>query len=162
MSFTDAVTFLAAILAIIAAGAFLGSSLRGRSQRRQEQLNAVHSRKYDLYVEIIGALDSLTNASDRQKQWFIHRYYQSLMVAPDAIVTPLNRYLDNLTAEDNSNHDKLMEMRGQLVMAMRQDILSSVDMKTTLSVPELYKIEVRTDDYEPTESPAPITADTSA
>jgi hypothetical protein len=118
--------------------------LRGRSARRAEQTAGLNARKAELYAELIGALDGIGEANDQRKQWFIHRYYQGLVYAPDSVVTSLNRYLDAVTsigAELSS--ERLMELRGAAVRAMRADIQRLYDSKTRLPLPELYKIEVK-------------------
>jgi hypothetical protein len=144
MNFQDAVIFLAGIIIIVSAGVVLGAALRGRGVRRAEQTAQLNARKAELYAEMIGALDNIAEANDQRKQWFIHRYYQALVYAPDSVVSALNRYLDAVTAigaELSSEH--LMELRGQAVRTMRVDVQSMYDAKMRLALPELYKIEVR-------------------
>lgn len=144
MDFQQAVEFVAGILIVAGAGIVLGVAIRGRGQlRAQAQANYAQSKLADLYAEIIGELDEVTNADERRKQWFIHRYYQALVIAPDSVVRALNEYLDAVGSGNEVDPKQVMELRGRLVKAMRIDILNANGTKTRLRPAELYKIEVR-------------------
>lgn len=144
MNFQEAVIFISAVIVIVSAGIVLGAALRGRTIRQSEKQGAAQLRKSELYSEIIGALDSIAIDNDQKKQWFIHRYYQALVIAPDEVVHAINRYLDGVTAIGaDLSPDKMMELRGKAVMAMRNDLQNYFGNKTKLPLPELYKIEVR-------------------
>ncbi len=142
MDFSDAVVFIAAIIIVTGAGIALGTLLSGRGHKKTQALAPALARKADLYADLISALDTLHEADDRRKQWFIHRYYQALILAPDAVIVSVNRFLDGVTAESPAA-EKLMELRGQAVKAMRDDVQQSYAAPTKLALPELYKVEVR-------------------
>jgi hypothetical protein len=132
VNFQDAVIFLAAVIVIVSAGVVLGAVLKGRGQRQLDADAHLQGRKAELYAEIIGALDSVSESDDRRKQWFIHRYYQGLVYAPDSVVRALNRYLD-VAADASSNQETVMELRARVVKQMRDDkILSRLDISVII------------------------------
>ncbi|TAK89628.1 hypothetical protein EPO04_00775 [Patescibacteria group bacterium] len=144
MDFQQAIEFMAAVLVVAGSGIVLGVAIRGRGQvKAQAQANQAQSKLADLYAEIIGELDEVTKADERRKQWFIHRYYQALVTAPDSVIRALNRYLDAVGTVEDVDTKQIMELRGALIKAMRQDIQQSVGTKTKLHPQELYKIEIR-------------------
>lgn len=147
MDFQEAVIFISAVIIVVAAGVVLGAVIRGRSIKQSEKLGQIQQQKAELYSEIIGALDTIIEANDQKKQWFIHRYYQALIYAPDNVITTINRYLDGVTAMGaDLSPDKIMELRGKAVKAMRNDIQGYLNNRSRLPLPELYRIEVKTPD----------------
>lgn len=144
MDFQEAIVFISAVIIVVAAGVVLGAVIRGRSIKQSEKLGLIQQRKAELYAEIIGALDTIVDDNDQKKQWFIHRYYQALVYAPDNVISSINRYLDGVTAMGaDLSPDKIMELRGKAVRAMRSDIQNYLNHKTKLPLPELYRIEVK-------------------
>lgn len=144
MDFQQAIEFIAGVLIVAGAGIILGIAIRGRGQlRAQAQANYAQGKLADLYAEIIGELDEVTSADERRKQWFIHRYYQALVTAPDSVVRALNRYLDAVGSAHSTEPKQVMELRGELIKAMRQDVQQAAGLRTKLHPQELYKIEVR-------------------
>ncbi len=147
MDFQEAVIFISAVIIVVAAGVVLGAVIRGRSIKQSEKLGQIQQHKAELYSEIIGALDTIIEANDQKKQWFIHRYYQALIYAPDNVIATINRYLDGVTAMGaDLSPDKIMELRGKAVKAMRKDIQGYLNNRSRLPLPELYRIEVKTPD----------------
>lgn len=150
MDFQEAVVFIGAVIIVVAAGAILGAVIRGRSIKQSEKVGAIQQKKADLYAEIIGALDTIVEDNDQKKQWFIHRYYQALVYAPDNVISSINRYLDGVTAMGaDLSPDKIMELRGKAVKAMRNDIQGYLSSRTKIQLPELYRIEIKSPAYSP-------------
>lgn len=144
MDFQEAIIFVSAVIIVVAAGVVLGAVIRGRSIKQSEKVGSIQQRKAELYSEIIGALDTIVDDNDQKKQWFIHRYYQALVYAPDNVIASINRYLDGVTAMGaDLSPDKIMELRGKAVRSMRADIQGYLNAKTRLPLPELYRIEVK-------------------
>lgn len=144
MDFQEAIVFISAVIIVVAAGVVLGAVIRGRSIKQSEKIGLIQQQKAELYAEIIGALDTIVEANDQKKQWFIHRYYQALIYAPDNVISSINRYLDGVTAMGaDLSPDKIMELRGRAVRAMRVDIQGYLNNKSRLALPELYRIEVK-------------------
>lgn len=153
MNFQEAVIFLSAMIVIVAAGVVLGAVLRSRSMSGEQERANHQTKLSELYAEIIGELDEVTNADERRKQWFIHRYYQALVMAPDSVMKTLNDYLDAVAIMDQRQDTaKLMELRGKVVQSMRKDIQKGVGRKTKLATTQLYKIEVRPAQHKPAAS----------
>lgn len=144
MDFQQSIEFMAGVLIVAGSGIVLGIAIRGRGQlRAQAQATNTQTKLADLYAEIIGELDEVASADERRKQWFIHRYYQALVTAPDEVVRALNRYLDAVGSAEGSEPKQVMELRGALIKAMRQDVQKAGGLRTKLHPRELYKIEVR-------------------
>lgn len=148
MDFQQAIEFMAGVLIVAGSGIVLGIAIRGRGQlRAQAQATNTQTKLADLYAEIIGELDEVASADERRKQWFIHRYYQALVTAPDEVVRALNRYLDAVGSTEGSEQKQIMELRGALIKAMRQDVQKAGGLRTKLHSRELYKIEVRSNAF---------------
>lgn len=144
MNFQEAVIFLSAVVVIVSAGVVLGAALKARSMSGERERANHQAKLGELYAEIIGELDEVSSADERRKQWFIHRYYQALVMAPDNVLKALNQYLDAVAAMDQKQDaTKLMELRGEVVQVMRKDIQKGIGRKTKVSPAQLYKIEVR-------------------
>lgn len=149
MDFQQSIEFMAGVLIVAGSGIVLGIAIRGRGQlRAQAQATNTQTKLADLYAEIIGELDEVASADERRKQWFIHRYYQALVTAPDEVVRALNRYLDAVGSTEGAEPKQVMELRGALIKAMRQDVQKAGGLRTKLDSRELYKIEVRSNAFD--------------
>lgn len=137
MDFQNSVIFAAALIVIAGAGILLGMAIRGRNN---QSIESIEGRKAILYSEIVMSMDNLATASSEYKQYFIQRYYQALVYAPDTVVKALNNYLASVAG--GADTEKLLADRDAAVLAMRRDVLGNLNDKTSLNPTDLQTIAV--------------------
>lgn len=137
MDFQTSVEFAGALIVVVGSGIFLGMGIKSR---RNEVAENVHSRKALLYSEIVMSMDNLSDSSAEYKQYFVHRYYQGLVYAPDTVIKSLNEYLVAIARGDRG--DKLLDVRDNAVLAMRRDMMRNVGGFTRLGKADLQTIEI--------------------
>lgn len=137
MDLQSSVEFAAALIVVVGSGIVLGMVIRPKDK---EAIEWIQARKTILYSEIVMSMDNLVQSSAEYKQYFIQRYYQALIYAPDSVVRALNAYME-VAAKDSSGED-LLAARDTAVFAMRRDVAARIGSPTKLRKSELQTIEV--------------------